>query len=353
MGPSAHARPYESSREKRTVRRAAALSITFVVVSGATALGAGASVGTPRGVNPGAQYEGKGVALVVGPDGESVTIEELPVELDCTGTAPTNAGEIGIDLPLKGRTFSSGSKQSDRYIAGKFSANGKKVTGEVRETAFEDPAKGFDCKAFSGKWSAKLVKGTGTAAGTVLARDDFSDPTSGFEEYNTANGYAEYLDDDRFRVGLRGAGTLVALRAEPEAQDVVVESDAVIFSKDPSDAAGLVCRATASDTYVGAFLQANGNAIIAVFRYGAVVEPSRQVQVPGFDATPSAQHRLRLSCGSETVGGRFAQLAFSVDGEEVLTLTHDPGVVGATGVAAAGSSGATEVVYSDFVVRTP
>lgn len=334
-------------------RRVAPLGFAVVLLIGNGAVGSSASVATPRGVNAGAEYEGKGVALVVGPGGRSVTIESLPIDLECTGTAPTNAGEIGIELPLDGRTFSSGSKKSDRCIAGKFSANGKKVTGEVRETAFEDPAKGFDCKAFSGKWSANLVKGTGTASGTVLARDDFSDPASGFEEYNTANGYAEYLDDDRFRVGARGAGTLVALRAQPEAQDVIVEADAAIFSTDPSDSAGLVCRATASDTYVGAFLQANGNAILAVFRYGAVVEPSRQVQVPGFDATPSAKHRLRLSCGSETVGGRFAQLAFSVDGEEVLTLSHDPGVVGATGVAAAGSSGATEVVYSDFVVRAP
>ena len=197
------------------------------------------------------------------------------------------------------------------------------------------------------------MKGTGTARGTVLARDDFSDPTSGFEEFNTATRYAEYLDDDRFRVGARGAGTIVARRAEPEAQDVVVEADAVIFSTDPSDAAGLVCRATASDTYVGGFLQANGNAIIAVFRSGAVVEPSRQVQVPGFDSTPAVKHHLRLSCGSETVSGRFAQLSLSVDGEEVVTLSHDPGVTGTTGAAAAGSSGATEVGYYDFVVRTP
>lgn len=333
-------------------RRAALLGIAVVLLIGNAGVSSGASVAAARGVSPGAEYEGKGVALSVGPDGESVTIETLPIELDCTGTAPTNAGEIGIDLPLDGSAFSSGSKKSDRYIAGKFSANGKKVTGEVRETAFEDPAKGFDCKAFRGKWSAKLVKGTGTARGTVLARDDFSDPTSGFEEFNTTDAYAEYLEDDRFRVGARGAGTQAALRAEPEAQDVVVEADAVIFSGDPSDAAGLICRAE-SGGYVGGFLQANGTAILAVFRSGAVVEPSREAQVPGFDATPSAKHHLRLSCGSETVGGRFARLSFSVDGEEVLTLSHDPGVTGTTGVAAAGSSGTTEVVYSDFVVRTP
>lgn len=344
--------PRRPARVEAMFRLAALGAVTLLVV-GSAGVAIGASVLGARGVHPGAQYEGNGVALSVGPDGTSVTIEELPIDLDCASSVPSNAGEIGIDLPLDGRRFSSGSKGSDRYIAGSFSANGKKVTGEVRERAFADPAKGFDCKAFRGTWSAKLVKGTGTAAGTVLARDDFSDPTSGFEEFNTATSYAEYLDDDRFRLGLRQAGSFVSLRAEPEAQDVVVEAEAVIFSKDPSDAAGLVCRATASDTYVGGFLQANGNAILAVFRDGAVVEPSRQVQVPGFDPTPSAQHDLRLACASETVGGRSAQLSFSVDGEEVLTLSHDPGVVGSTGVAAAGSSGATEVLYSDFVVRSP
>lgn len=85
----------------------------------------------------------------------------MPIEPDCTGATPTNAGEIGIHLPLEGRTFSRGSKDSDRYIAGSFSANGKQVTGEVREAAFEDPAKSLDCSAFRGKWSATLVKGTG------------------------------------------------------------------------------------------------------------------------------------------------------------------------------------------------
>ena len=345
--------PLIPNRRRRRSRFGAPLASVAIVA----ALVAGvAPADAATDLVPGAKYEGEGASLRIGGDGATVEVTQLPVDLRCTGVTPTNAGEMGgfpIDVAADG-TFRSGGAAAPREITGRFSADGKKVTGTIREAAFVDPAKDMDCKAYSGKWSAKLVKGSVVPAGKKIARDDFSDPTSGFDVYNGANGYAEYLSDGRLRLGLRSAGTAASLRATPLLADADVQVDTVVYSADPNDAAGVVCRATDATSFLAGFLQADGTAFAVQLQNGAVVQRSSVVTVPpDVYRGPRERTTLRLVCSSDPEGGRYGRLSFRVNGSEVVTLTTDPPVEGATGVVASGTAGATDISFLDFSVRTP
>lgn len=311
---------------------------------------------------PGAEYRGKGTALAITDAGNAVTISELPVRQPCKGRTPTNARDYGdpglgpFTIEADG-SFSNGGETSKikgtPIIKGRFRA--KKVTGTIKEFAFKDSAKGFDCSKWSGAFSAKLVKGTGQRPGAVLATDDFSDPTSGFEVYNETDIYAEYLPDARFRAGVRAPASAIALRAEPgDLASVEVEADTLTFGSEPTSSVGLVCQAipAARDFTVG-FVNSDSTAQIYRYQGGEIVQESTAGTLAAgvWKTGTGAKNTLDLVCRVMSGGG--TEVVLEVNGSEAASMTSASARPGQTGVMVSGSSVATEYNFTRFEVRVP
>ena len=312
-------------------------------------------------VLPSAEYRGKGTELVITPTGTHVTFYALPIDQKCKGKTPTNLGEFTVvgfgpfEIDADGRFSNADDADfSDTHVKGRF--KGKKVTGTVVADAFEDPAKGFDCQKFSGKFSAKLVKGTGLEPGKVLARDDFTDPQSGFEEFNTTNGFGEYLDDGRYRIGLRGPATVTGLRAEPDGVSTVeVEADIFTFGGESTDQVGLVCQAADAQSFLAGFVRQDGMVELLRYDSGEIVERAESVQLPDgvLKTGQGAANELRLVCRSLSASPAETDIELWVNGEQAITAISASSRGGRTGITVAGGGNGTDYNITRYVVRIP
>lgn len=308
-----------------------------------------------------AVYKGNLTSLEVTPDGTGVRVYGLPVKQKCNGATPTNLGDytsspLGPFEVKKNGSFTNrapkGTIKNGLTIDGQFKGN--KVTGTIKAAAFKDTAKDFDCKKFSGKFSATRVKGTGYKPGNVIARDDFSDPNSGFDVFNTTNGFSEYLQDGRYRLGLRGSAAVAGLRLRPaNLYNADVEVDALTFGGDPTDEVGPLCQAVDPVTFIAGFVQQNGIAKIVEYAGGNVLQRSDAVQLPAtaLKTGQGAKNTLRLVC--RALSGEQTDVELFVNGESAVKTTINSQNKGQTGLAISGGGNGTDYNFTRYEVRYP
>jgi hypothetical protein len=342
------------------VKRLAVVLGSFALF--ATGMLSAASAASAPKVTPGATYSGAETKLVVDAGGTTVQVLALPVHADCKGKAPSNEGDYGPSglgpfTIAKDGSFTNvpdGQAQAatQAAITGRFS--GATVSGTVTEPAFED--KGFDCKKFSGTWKAARVKGTGdtTKPGAVYAKDDFSKPSSGFETYNEAGSYAEYLGDSRFRIGTRQPTGAASLRKQPVTATADVSATTGYTSGAAGDGGGVACAGTDATSFTAGYVTVDGYAYLVRYSNGEVVESADPKVLPeGLLRTgDQAQNDVRLVCEPSANAGR-TNLFLSLNGTEVSNAESTGEATGQVGVFVASNSGASEFTFSDFVVRKP
>ncbi len=351
-----------------SIRRDLGVLCTVVLVGIASAAPAGAAT-EPKRLKPpfaGAQYSGKGTELEIDSVGKAVRIFALPITTKCKTATPTNLGDFGssglgpFTLAADG-SFSnirgSAALPSQTVINGRF--QGAKVTGTIKDPAFVDEVKGFDCPEFNGKFTATYVKGSGDAVapGATLVSDDFSDPKSGFATFNIAEGYAEYLKDSRFRIGAWAPSAsrvpLVSLRTEPKRADADVTVTTLTFAGGTNDVMGVACQATGATSFVTGLVSMHEGGFATVIRYsnGVPTVLGQAALPPGLLKTGSgAQNMVRLVCKpSTTVTSRFD---LSLNGTQLVSASG-PSAEGQTGLAVGSGSGSTEINFKDFEVVKP
>jgi hypothetical protein len=323
--------------------------------------GVAGAASSPKAV-PGATYSGTETKLVVDATGHSVRVIALPVHAKCKGDAPSNEGDYGtgglgpFTIAADGSFTNvaegqrAGATQS--VIKGRFA--GAKVRGTVVEPAFTD--KGFDCARFSGTWTATRDAGTGdtTKPGATYARDDFSDPKSGFDVFNAPQAYAEYLADGRFRIGTREATGVPSLRKRPTTATADVSVTTGFTSGSAGDGAGLVCGATGGTTFLAGYVSVDGYAYLARYSDGDVVESRDPQPLPeGLLRTgEQAQNDVQLICEPSS-NADHTTMSLRLNGTEVSNAEASVGSAGRVGVFVASTSGTSEFTFSDFVVKKP
>lgn len=333
----------------------AAVSVGFASPAGAAS--------SPKAI-PGASYQGKGTELAVDAAGKLVTVQQLPVKPVCKGSAPSNEGDYGssglgpFTIAADGSftNIPKGQKpgKTQTVVKGRFS--GAKVSGTVVESAFKDEAKGFDCKAFSGSWSATRVAGTGdtTKPGAAYAKDDFSNAKSGFEVFNEQESYAEYLSDGRFRIGTRAPVAVTSLRAQPSvgSADVSVTTGTVMASG--VDGAGLVCDATDNTAYLAGFVSQDGSAFLSRYANGTQVERADPASLPAglLKSGEGASNTVRLVCEPGSASGT-TEATLYLNGTKVASASSRSVNAGKVGVLVNSNSGASQFTFDDFVVKKP
>jgi hypothetical protein len=304
-------------------------------------------------------YRGKGTEIVTSPDGSAVTIKRVPVRIKCKGTTPSNLGEDLGPFPIKrDGSFTNGVNRTEGgsgniALSGKFSSDGTKVAGRVAEADFVDKEKDFDCPSYKGTFSAKLVKGTGLRPGQVLARDRFSDSKSGFETFNSANSFGEYLKDGRYRLGLRAPGAAFALRAKPVVPLVDVKATVRWYGNDEQDGAGLVCQGDGGSFSVG-FVRGNGQVELKRYVNGNVFESAPPATAPAglLKAGKGEANKLELICAPES-SEQATELTFSVNGTVVHRAKTSASAAGKTGFFVDDQAGGTDFNFQDYVASVP
>jgi hypothetical protein len=331
----------------------------LVLVGATSALGA---ADTPK-VIPGATYTAEGTELVVDASGTRVRVLALPVHAACKGAAPESQGDDGaaglglftIDADGRFTNVDAGSVPvaTQPLIRGRFA--GRTVHGTVVVPAFTE--QGVDCKRVTGTWRATRVLGTGdtTRAGARYARDDFSNWSSGFEVYNEAVSYAEYLTDGGFRIGVRQPSATASLRAEPVSATVDATVTTGYTTGSGGDGAGLACLGTGPTTYVAGYVSLDGTAHLLRYVEGQEVERAPDAPLPAGLLKPGDQARneVRLVCTTSSGNPDRTDVALSLNGTEVASAQASAGGAGQVGLFANSATGGTEFTFSEFSVRKP
>jgi len=276
------------------------------------------------------------------------------VKVKCKGRTPTNLGEdLGPFEIEKNGSFDNGGKKPDVVVKGKFSADGKKVTGTLEEPAFKDKAKGFDCPAYKTSYSAKLVKGTGALPGDTLAEDDFSDADSGFDTFNSQNSFGEYLDDGRYRLGLRGPGASYSYRDDPVTSFVEVAATVRWYGNDEQDAAGLACQGDGGSFTVG-FVRGNGQVELKRYEDGKIAESASPTTLPAgvLKAGQGEPNDLVLTCVPHPEDNTTS-VTLEVNGEVAGKARSSSAIEGKTGFFVEDQVGGTDFNFEDYVASVP
>jgi len=344
---------------RRVVARSGVLALALVIGLSHAA----AAAASPKAV-PGATYVGKGAVLEVDAAAGSVRIRKLPIHADCR-KAPANQGDygstgIGPFAIAKDGTFTnvaSGTRaRSDQtVIEGRFA--GRTVTGTIVEPALRDDAKGFDCKRFSGTWKATRKPGTGddSKPGATYATDDFSKVSSGFDAYNEAAVYAEYLPDARFRIGFRSPSSAASLRKTPETATADIQVTTGYTRGSGLDGAGLACLGTDALSYIAGYVDVDGTAHLSRYSAGEQIERADPVAVPAglLKTGDQAQNEVRLVCTPDAENPAHTDATLFLNGRQVLSAIASAGGTGQVGVFANSSSGDGEFTFAAFSVKKP
>jgi hypothetical protein len=336
------------------------IALAFAVVSAAA--GPSGAATAPK-VVPGATYSSTGTNLVVDVGGTSVRVVSLPVHAKCKAGAPSNEGDYGATglgpFPIKDdgsfTNVAKGQKAgaTQTVVRGRFA--GATVSGTVVEPALHD--KGFDCAKFTGTWKAKRVTGTGdtTKAGAAYAKDDFSDPDSGFGVFNADDSYGEYLQDGRFRIGTRHPASAVSFRETPVTATADITVTTGFTSGSGSDGAGLACLGTGPTSFVAGFVGLDGTAGLLRYADNQVAEqaPDRKVPDGLLKTGDQAQNDLRMTCSTSPDDPNRTDVHLFLNGKEVASASASIGGAGKVGLYVSGGSGASEFTFSKFEVRKP
>jgi hypothetical protein len=188
-------------------------------------------------------------------------------------------------------------------------------------------------------------------SGKVIYQDDFSDPKSGWENINGAQGYVGYFRGS-YRMMLRAPLSTSLVKANKIYNDSVSEVD-VTKATGPDDSTyGLVCRAMNEHNYYVFIISSGG-----YYGIGKVIEGNGPImlgtdgptKLKASDAVKkgNGSNHLRAECISNT-------LTFIINGQKVSSIQDKDLENGDNGFfAQTGGEAGIDVRYNSLVIKNP
>jgi hypothetical protein len=181
----------------------------------------------------------------------------------------------------------------------------------------------------------------------VLFRDDFSDPSSGWDRVDTADGVTDY-QDGRYRILVNTPNTDVWANPGLAFGDVIVEVDATKAGGPDDNDFGVICRYQDIENFYFFLLSSDG-----YYGIGRVVDGEQTLigddQLYPDDAIRQgeATNHIRADC----VG---SSLTLHINGVELAEVQDDTFASGDVGLLAGTfDQPGTELLFDDFVVKRP
>lgn len=187
-----------------------------------------------------------------------------------------------------------------------------------------------------------------TSSGAVLYQDDFSDPSSGWEEFSDLErGTMDYFDSF-FRIHVLGEYQMLSTGPGLEFSDVQLEADMIKVVGSSDDMFGLVCRALDPENFYFFMISSDG-----YYGIGKVIAGIQSMlESPGM--LPSeiiSQGKTKNHIRADCIAG---DLILSVNGQELISVKDFDLESGDVGILAGTMQDAENVVlFDNFSVINP
>lgn len=201
------------------------------------------------------------------------------------------------------------------------------------------------CRAIGGGDTTEVLPNGPPAE--VLFQDDFSDPSSGWDQINVEEGITDY-ENGYYRVQVNTPDTDIWGNPGLDFTDVTVEVQATKASGPDDNDFGLICRYQDIDNFYFFIISSDG-----YYGIGKVVEGEQtlidrdQMQPDESIAQGNATNHLKADC----VGSALSLHANGKSLIQVEDTTFASGDVGL--IAGTFAQPGTEIHFDDFVVKKP
>jgi hypothetical protein len=185
------------------------------------------------------------------------------------------------------------------------------------------------------------------SSGAILFQDDFSDPSSGWNQVTAANGETDYADGT-YRIFVNEPDMDIWSKPGLSFTDVRVEVEALKVGGDRNNRFGIICRVTEPNTFYTFIISSDGY-------YGIGKIKGQVYQLIGMDALQpsdvilkgSALNHIRADC----VGDR---LTLYVNGHQLAEVQDSEFTSGDVGlIAGTYDTSGTDIRFDNFVVYQP
>lgn len=177
----------------------------------------------------------------------------------------------------------------------------------------------------------------------ILFQDDFSNPSSGWNVFRTAEIIREYVDGE-FRIFVdndKNPNDYPIAFIDRTFEDVRIEVDFHKVSGSDTTRAHLICRRASEKNYVFGAVNFKGEARIGTYLDDfQVIEADEQ----GAEVSSKDVNTMRLDCIGDTI-------TLYVNGDLAAKVTLESPTEGTVGFAAGGATeGQTDIRFDNFVV---
>ncbi len=183
-------------------------------------------------------------------------------------------------------------------------------------------------------------------SGTILFKDDFSSPVSGWNHTKYAEGIMDY-DGGGYRMLVNASDLNFWSSPQRDFTDVRVEVDAGKLGGPDENRIGLVCRSNGTDYYF-LIISSDGYYGLGLFKGGvATLLDQEQMVLSTAIRRGMAINHLRLDCSGDAIGG-FVN-GFELGQVHDATLKHgDVGLLAGTF-----KQPGADIIFDNFVVFAP
>ncbi len=181
----------------------------------------------------------------------------------------------------------------------------------------------------------------------VLFQDDFSDPSSGWDQIDTTDGSVGYVDG-QYRIFVDVPNTDIWANPGLDFADTVIEVEATKAAGSDDNDLGIICRYQDLANYYFLIISSDG-----FYAIGKTVDGFQELiglenmEFSEYIKTGDTTNQMRADCVGST-------LRLLVNGNELLTVTDDSFSSGDVGLLAGTFEiPGTDIRFDNFVVRTP
>jgi hypothetical protein len=184
------------------------------------------------------------------------------------------------------------------------------------------------------------------STGNVLFQDDFSDPTSGWDNYSDSDGGTDYANG-AYLISVYTDTYFYWANPYRTFQDVNIEVDTDMLSEEEDNQYGIICRHADIDNFYALVISGDGFAAIRKRSQGGELEYIADWEENAAINTGMAANHLRAECVGD-------HLSLYVNGVLVIETFDSDILTGDVGLLA-GTFSATqaEVLFDNFVVTSP
>jgi hypothetical protein len=192
--------------------------------------------------------------------------------------------------------------------------------------------------------------GASAQSGSVLFHDDFSNPSSGWDQTTDSDGSTDYANGG-YRILVNTASLVLWANPNQTLQnDVRIEVDATKSAGPDANAFGVICRYNDKDNFYKFLVTSDGYAGISRLSNGNVTvisSPDGKLQTVNNINKGTASNHIRADCIGST-------LTLYVNGNQVATASDSTLSGGDTGLfAQTYETGGVDILFHDFNVYAP